>query len=101
MDPVKPPTTEITPTNGTTARNGRGDRRRKWEMTPANIRYFLPKAGSSTERPELGREFTSENEALVESFRSGQPFFTLVAWKAVPDLEDGAPKIVKEALKKS
>lgn len=102
MDPTKP-STETTPTNGAAApaKNGRGDRRRKWEMTPADVRFFLPKSGTSVERPELGREIASENEALVEAFRTGQPFFTLVAWKAVPDMDDDVPKIVKEALKRS
>jgi hypothetical protein len=41
---------------------------------------------------------TTEGEALVEAFRSGQFMFTLVAWKAVPELEDDGPRIVKQAL---
>jgi len=27
--------------------------------------------------------------------------FTLVAWKAVPEMDDGAPRIVKQALNRS
>lgn len=72
--------------------------RRRWEMTSANVRYFLPKAGSSPDKPELGREMTSEGEALVEAFRTGQTMYALVAWKAVTELDDDGPRIVKQAL---
>ena len=82
-------------------KNGRGERKRRWEMTPANVRFFLPKSGTTSERPELGREMTSEGDALVESFRTGQVFFTLVAWKAVPEMDGDAPKIVKQALNRT
>jgi hypothetical protein len=80
---------------GTAERNGR---RRRWEMTSDNIRYFLPKAGSSGDKPELGQEMTNEGEALVQAFKSGQVFYTLVAWKAVPEINGNEPRIVKQAL---
>jgi len=104
METGKPIET-VRPLNGTATpdageKNGRGGRRRQWEMTSANVRYFLPKSGTSSERPELGREMASEAEALVEAFKTGQTFFTLVAWKAVSEIENGAPRIVKEALKR-
>jgi hypothetical protein len=82
---------------GATERN----RRRRWEMTSDNVRYFLPKPGSSGEKPELGQEMTSEGEALVQAFKSGQMFYTLVAWKAVPEINGNEPKIVKQALSRS
>jgi hypothetical protein len=83
---------------GTSERNGR---RRRWEMTSENVRYFLPKPGSAQEKPELGQEMASEGEALVQAFRSGQVFYTLVAWKAVPEINGNEPKIVKQALSRS
>src|SRR6266481_9443087 len=88
---------------GTPGRNGRGERgRRRSEMTSANVRYFLPKAGNSgSDKPELGREMTSEGEALVEAFRTGQLMYTLVAWKAVPEMSDDGPKIVKQAINRT
>ena len=98
MDSNKTANEVLTP-NGA-ARNGRGERRRRWEMTSADVRYFLPEPGTSTERPELGREITNEAEALLEAFRTGEPFFTLVAWKAISDTSDGVPRIVKEAFKR-
>jgi hypothetical protein len=40
----------------------------------------------------------SEGEALIEAFRSGQPFYTVTAWKAVPEVSGGSPVIVKQAV---
>lgn len=99
MDPAK------TASEGTTqqgaGKNGRGERRRRFEMTSDNVRYFLPRSGSSSEKPELGQELTNEGEVLVQAFKSGQVFYTLVAWKAVPEIIGNEPKIVKQALNKS
>ena len=94
------PANELT-TPAAAAKNGRGERRRRWEMTSADVRYFLPKPGSSPDRPELGREVTNEAAVLLEAFKSDQPFYTLVVWKAVSDTEDGTPRIVKEAMKRT
>jgi len=98
MDSTKP-ASELTA--GTGSKNGRGDRRRRWEMTSADVRYFLIKPGTSAEKPELGREVTNEADALVEAFKTDQPFFTLVAWKAVSETENGTPRIVREAFKRT
>ena len=64
----------------------------------ANLRYFLIKPGSTPTKPELGQEMASEGEALIEAFRSGQPFYTVTAWKAVPEVDGGSPVIVKQAI---
>ncbi len=98
MDATKTTTETTTATAQTSKARGREGRRRRWEMTGDNIRYFLPKAGSSPARPELGQEMQSESEALVEAFRSGQVLYTLVAWKAVPEFDDNGPVIVKQAI---
>ena len=74
----------------------RGTRR---VMDDGNLRYFLPKAGSSPSKPELGQEMASEGEALIEALKNGQPFYTLTAWKAVPEVNGkSSPVIVKQAL---
>jgi hypothetical protein len=83
-----------------TAAHGNG-RRRRWEMTSENVRYFMPKTGSSSEKPELGQEMNNEGEALVQAFKSGQVFYTLVAWKAMPEINGNEPRIVKQALTQS
>jgi hypothetical protein len=82
----------------TSERNGR---RRRWEMTSDNVRYFLPKPGSSSGRPELGQEVNNEGEALVQSFKSGEVFYTLVEWRAATEINGNEPRIVKQALSRS
>jgi hypothetical protein len=74
-------------------------RRKKRASEDGDLRYFLPKAGSSPARPELGQEMASEGEALIEAFKNGQQFYTLTAWKAVPEVNGkSSPVIVKQAL---
>ena len=72
--------------------------RRRRNGNDANLRYFLVKPGSSPAKPELGQEMASEGEALIEAFKSGQPFYTVTAWKAVPEVNGGNPVIVKQAI---
>ena len=72
--------------------------RRRRNGNDANLRYFLIKPGSTPAKPELGQEMASEGEALIEAFRSGQPFYTVTAWKAVPEVNGGNPVIVKQAV---
>lgn len=65
----------------------------------SGVRYFLPATGTSPSAPELGQELAGEGEALIEAFRSGQPFYTLATWKAVPEVDGrGSPMIVKLAV---
>lgn len=99
MDPAKTATEGMAPHEP--GKNGRGERRRRWEITSDHVRYFLPKPGSSSDKPELGQEMTNEGEALVQAFKSGLVFYTLVAWRAVPEITGNEPKIVKQALNRS
>ena len=87
---VQPPTAART--------DGANAPRRRRNGNDANLRYFLMKPGSSPAKPELGQEMASEGEALIEAFRSGQPFYTVTAWKAVPEVNGGSPVIVKQAI---
>jgi hypothetical protein len=80
------------------AASERNGRRRRWEVAGDNLRYFLPKSGSSSDCPELGEEMTTEGEALVQAFKSGQLFYTVVAWMAVPEINGNEPRIVKQAV---
>jgi hypothetical protein len=78
--------------------NGRRSRR---NGTDVNLRYFLPANDASTSTPKLGQETASEGEALIEAFKSGQHFYTLAVWKAVPEVNGGgSPVIVKQAATK-
>ncbi len=77
-------------------------RRRRLTVTDnPNVRYFLLKSGSSIDSPELGEELQDIKQVLVRSFRSNQPFLTLMAWNAVEDTSEesgDSPKIVKQAM---
>ena len=75
-----------------------GTRRKRRNDLEIAVRYFLPKPGSSVTAPELGQEVASEGEALIQAFKSGQAFYSLAAWKAVPEVDGGGrPVIVKQA----
>jgi hypothetical protein len=90
-----------TRTSGSTPPGGNSTttRRKRRNGDDAGVRYFLPKSGSSASTPELGQEVASEGEALIQAFRSGQTFYTLTAWKAVPEVNGGgSPVIVKQAV---
>jgi hypothetical protein len=83
----------------TTSVGGANTRRRHRNGSDPNLRYFLPQSGSSPAKPELGQEMASEGEALIEAFKNGQPFYTVTAWKAVPEVNgSGSPVIVKQAV---
>jgi len=83
------------------ANDGSTRRKRRNEVEVA-LRYFLPKPGSSPGALELGQEVLSEGEALIQSFKNSQPFYTLAAWKAVPEVNGGgSPVIVKQAVTRS
>ena len=72
--------------------------RRRRNGNDTGLRYFLVRPGSSAAKPELGQEMASEGEALIEAFRTGQPFYTVTVWKAVPEVNGGNPVIVKQAI---
>jgi hypothetical protein len=92
-------TTEATERPAAAKADGANTRRRRRNGNDANFRYFLVRAGSSPVKPELGQEMASEGEALIEAFRTGQQFYTLRAWKAVPEVNGGgSPVIVKQAV---
>jgi hypothetical protein len=78
---------------------GTNARRRHRNGSDPNVRYFLPKSGSSSAKPELGQEMANEGEALIEALKSGQMFFTVAVWKSVPEVNGGSnPVIVKQAV---
>jgi hypothetical protein len=90
-------TTEVMERPAAARSEGSAPRRRR-TGNDANLRYFLVKPGSSPAKPELGQEVASEGEALIEAFRSGQPFYTVTVWKAVPEVNGGSPVIIKQAI---
>ena len=78
------------------APSAKRSRRRRAAAGAGRIRYFLPQSGSTAERPELGQEAASEGEALVEALKSGQLFFSVIVWRAVPEMNGTEARIVKQ-----
>ena len=81
---------------GTSGVSAKPRRRRRTAAGAERIRYFLPKSGSAPEHPELGQEAAGEGEALVEALKSGQVFYSVIAWRAVPEMNGAEARIVKQ-----
>ena len=62
-------------------------------------RFFLGSVPSGG-RPSLEKECPTENEALIESLRTGQSYFVVSEWKAVADLSKSIPRIAREAIRR-
>lgn len=60
-------------------------------------RFFLAKPGSANGTPELGREFSNEPEAIVESLKTGLNYFIVSEWRGVADFSGKKPQLGREA----
>jgi hypothetical protein len=61
-------------------------------------RFFLGKADGKS--PVLEREVGSENEAMIESLKTGQSYFVVSEWRALADLSGKSPQVGKELVKR-
>ena len=66
--------------------------------TPGAMRYFIARENGVASLPQLGKEFSSEKEALIESLRTGLSFFAVSEWKAIPDFSGKNPQILKQTV---
>ena len=75
-------------------------RRKSVRIAEANgsVRYFLAREGSTGDLPQLGKEFSKENEVLIEAMRTGLNFYAVSEWKAIPDFSGKNPQILKQAV---
>jgi len=64
----------------------------------SSARFFLVNA-SAKGAPELGQEFESENDVLVEALKKGQSFATVMEWVAIVEVTKAGPVIRKEPVK--
>lgn len=69
--------------------------------TESAVRYFLASRNSEGGPPLLGKEVSSENEALIESLKTGVGFYALIEYRAVPDLTGKAPTIRKDPVRRT
>ena len=81
-------------------RPGRGSRKPRAGQTNGTEgqRFFLAKTGSAKGVPELGKEFATEAEAIVESLKAGLSYFAVVEWRGVADFSGKKAKLTKEAV---
>ncbi len=61
-------------------------------------RFFLAKVGGTSGIPELGKEFATEPEAIVESLKAGLSYFAVVEWRGIADFSGKKAKLTKEAV---
>jgi hypothetical protein len=64
-------------------------------------RFFLAKAGVNNSVPDLGREFATEPEAIVESLKAGLSYFAVSEWRGVADFSGRKPQLRKEAVSRA
>lgn len=69
------------------------------QLEPA-VRFFLAGKESQGGTPSLGREVANENEALIDSLKTGVSFYAVTEYRSVPDLTGKIPTIRKESVKK-
>ena len=79
-------------------------RRRSVKEDPANgrtdERFFLAASDGGGSAPALGRECTSEAEAIIESFRSTLNFYKLSEFRTRADIDpSGDPVLRKEVVR--
>ena len=68
------------------------------EENSAGTRFFLSKRDAAGEKLELGREFSSKGEALVEALKLGITYFSVQEWRPVADLAGKNPELKREAV---
>jgi hypothetical protein len=65
------------------------------------VRYFLAGKDLQGGSPSLARELANENEALIESLKTGLSFYAVSEYRAVPDVAGKAPLIRKKPVRKA
>jgi len=97
----EPQEKKTTPTGTGSARGSRGSRKSAGSKERQGVRFFLAKAGSNGTSPAFEREVATENEALVESFKLGVPYYSVQEWRAVTDLAGKKPQLTGEIVRRS
>jgi hypothetical protein len=82
-----------------TARPARKRAEKLAEEEPV-VRYFLAAKDSQGGSPSLAREHANENEALIESLKTGLSFYAVAEYRAVPDVAGKTPLIRKQPVKR-
>ncbi len=76
--------------------NGKGRTRR--ETGTEGQRFFLAEPQQGNGIPELGKEFATEPEAIVESLKTGLSYFTLSEWRGTADFSGKKPELRRQGV---
>ena len=88
------------PARGTTARRRRD--RQDGEKSVGEERFFLAGGNRNGDVPALGRECTSEAEAIINAFREQVSFYRVSEFQTRADVgPSGEPILRKDGLKKN
>ena len=91
---------KTTPARVTTTRRRRD--RQDSERSPGEERFFLAGGNRSGDVPALGRECTSEAEAIINAFREQVSFYRVSEFQTRADVgPSGEPILRKDGLKKN
>jgi len=64
-------------------------------------RFFLSVADPTNGVPELGKEFATEPEAIVESLKTGLSYFTVSEWRGTADFSGKKPLLKRQGVTKT
>src|SRR5258707_14644076 len=78
------------------ATRGNGKGRMRQENGTEGQRFFLSEPDPANGVPELGKEFATEPEAIVESLKTGLSYFTLSEWRGAADFFRNKPHLKKK-----
>jgi hypothetical protein len=77
---------------------GNGKGRSRQENGVEGQRFFLAESDASNGVPELGKEFATEPEAIVESLKTGLSYFTLSEWRGTADFSGKKPQLKRQGV---
>ena len=61
-------------------------------------RFFLSRTKDAGGLPELGKEFATEPEVIVESLKTTMSYFTISEWRGVADFSGKKPQLKRESI---
>ncbi len=80
------------------AARGTGKGRTRQEKGTEGQRFFLAGSQQRNGVPELGKEFATEPEAIVESLKTGLSYFTVSEWRGAADFSGRKPELKRQGV---
>lgn len=80
------------------APKGNGKGRSRQENGSEGQRFFLAESLQANGIPELGKEFATEPEAIVESLKTGRSYFTVSEWRGLADFSGKKPELKRQGV---